>query len=159
MRRFGGPDRDYAIQEMQALYLSWLYALPGPKLNPPTPQGLCGNVRHPSSWVALAARAGLPVRPFRQTSRDDPASLWQSAPSSAMVHVVNERVIGPDEVLFAHRRGCAQLAKEAAAPLLGVHFEQSAEGDWRMTGASIMPDLAGGGDDLADAIAAALVLS
>ena len=78
LQRIGGPDRDYAIQEMHALYLSWLHALPGPLLNRPTPQGLCGNWRHPSAWAALAARAGLPVAPYRQSSDDDPAELWQS---------------------------------------------------------------------------------
>ncbi|HEV2753193.1 MAG TPA: hypothetical protein VGV36_05080, partial [Solirubrobacteraceae bacterium] len=33
-------DREYAEQERQALWLSWLEALPGPVLNRPTPQGL-----------------------------------------------------------------------------------------------------------------------
>src|SRR5271165_822836 len=53
VRRYGGPDREYAIQEMHAFYLSWLHALPGPVLNPPTPQGLCGNWRHISAWTAM----------------------------------------------------------------------------------------------------------
>jgi len=56
LNRIGGPDRDYAVQEMLAFYLSWLHAIAAPKLNPPTPQGLCGNMRHPSAWVALAVR-------------------------------------------------------------------------------------------------------
>ncbi|MBU6498502.1 MAG: hypothetical protein KGQ40_08240, partial [Rhodospirillales bacterium] len=47
LARIGGPDRDYAMQEMLAFYLSWLHSLGGPKLNPPAPQGLCGNLRHP----------------------------------------------------------------------------------------------------------------
>jgi len=54
-------DRDYAVQEMNALSLSWLAALPGPVVNRPTPQGLGGAWRHPAHWIALAARAGLPV--------------------------------------------------------------------------------------------------
>ena len=32
---------------------NWLNALPGPLLNQPTPQGLCGNWRHPSAWAVL----------------------------------------------------------------------------------------------------------
>jgi hypothetical protein len=103
LRRFGGPDFTYAMQEMYAFYLSWLHALPGPKLNPPTPQGLCGNWRHPSAWAALAARAG-PVRPFRQTSSEDPVSPWQSPAllSAATVHVAGARVIGPRPLVQSH---------------------------------------------------------
>ena len=56
VQRVGGPDRDYALQEMYAFFLSWLHSLPGPLLNPPVPQGLCGNWRHPSAWTFLPAR-------------------------------------------------------------------------------------------------------
>jgi hypothetical protein len=55
-----GADRDYALQEMFALLLSVLHALPGPVVNRPTPHGLCGAWRHPSEWTALAAEVGLP---------------------------------------------------------------------------------------------------
>lgn len=72
LNRIGGADRDYAAQEMQALFLSWLHAMPGPMLNRPTPQGLGGNLRHPSAWTALAARAGLPVLPWKQSCETDP---------------------------------------------------------------------------------------
>jgi hypothetical protein len=153
-RRIGGADRDYAIQEMYAFYLSWLHGLPGPKLNPPTPQGLCGNPRHPSVWAALAGRAGLPVRPFRQTSEDNPEAHWRAGPLSvATLHVVGARVVGPPNLLRSHREACLHLSKAAGAPLLGVDFTPDPDGVWRMTGASIMPNLYGHGDELADALA------
>jgi hypothetical protein len=43
VQRISRPDRDYAVQEMYALSLCWLHALPGPVINPPAPQGRCDN--------------------------------------------------------------------------------------------------------------------
>jgi hypothetical protein len=157
--RIGGPDRDYAIQEMTAFYLSWLHALPGPKLNPPTPQGLCGNARHSSVWIALAARAGLPVRPFRQSSDDDPVAFWQMPldPRASTVFVVGAQVIGSDALVSPHRPACLRLAEAAGCPLLGINFAPDAGGDWQVVSASVIPDLTQGGEALADALAAAFV--
>ena len=154
----GGADRDYAVQEMVAFYLSWLHALAGPKLNPPTPQGLCGNLRHPSAWIALGARAGLPVRRFRQTSDDDPAAYWlrQGDPAAATVFVVGNAVIGPAALVATHRAACLRFSKLAECPLLGIEFAPDAEETWRMVAASVTPDLMRGGEPLADALAAAL---
>ncbi len=154
--RVASPDRDYAMQEMHAFYLSWLNALRGPMLNPPTPQGLCGNMRHPSAWAALAARAGVPIRAFRQTSEDDPAASWRFVPSPATLFVVGPRVVGPAALAGPHGPACLRLAAAAGCPLLGIDFAPDEAGTWRMTGASPLPDLARGGDALADALAAAL---
>jgi hypothetical protein len=155
----GGPDRDYAIQEMTAFYLSWLHTLAPPKLNPPTPQGLCGNARHPSAWVALAGRAGLPVRPFQQSSDDDPTALWQAPPDPAAstVFVVGAKVIGSNALVGPHRAPCLRLAKAAGCPLLGIDFAPDGNGEWEMVSASVIPDLTRGGEALADALATALV--
>ena len=156
LQRIGGPDRDYAIQEMHALYLSWLAALPGPVLNRPTPQGLCGNWRHPSFWAALAGRAGLPAR-YRQSSEDDPSEAWQpaAAPPEAIAFVVGERVIAPPALPTQLNEACRRLAHAAGAGLLGIDFMAAAAGEWRFTGASVMPDLVRGGEPLADALAEA----
>src|SRR5205807_5207597 len=70
--RVAGADRDYAVQEMNALFLSWLHALPGPVVNRATPQGLGGNWRHRSAWTALASEVGLSAAPYRQSCADDP---------------------------------------------------------------------------------------
>jgi hypothetical protein len=153
-RHIGGADRDYAIQEMYAFYLSWLHGLPGRKLNPPTPQGLCGNPRHPSVWAALAARAGLPMSPFRQTSEDDPELHWrETPPSAATLHVVGARVVGPQSLVQSHEQACLRLSRAAGAPLLGVDFLSNPDGVWRMAHASIMPNLSCNGNELADALA------
>ena len=156
--RHGGPDRDYAVQEMLAFYLSWLHTLAGPKLNSPAPQGLCGNPRHPSAWVALAARAGLPVRAFSQSSNDDPTAYWQMPfdPAASTVIVVGAAVIGPDALVGPHRAACLRLAEAAGCKLLGIDFAPGADGVWRMTAVSVSPELSRGGDPLIDALAMAL---
>jgi len=156
VRRIGGPDRDYALQELYALYLSWLHALPGPLLNPPMPQGLCGNWRHPSSWTALAVRAGLPAMPYRQTSRDDPNAILQVSafPAPATVFVVGERIVAHPAVPRGLDEACRRLAGSAGAKLLGIDFAPGADAQWRCVGASVMPDLMRGGEPAMDAIAA-----
>lgn len=153
--RIGGADRDYAVQEMYALYLSWLHSISGRKLNPPVPQGLCGNVRHPSAWTALAYRAGLPVKPFKQSSRDDPMAFWHQPADrdTQFVIVLGRRAFGPAHIVGRYEDECVRLARDSGCPLLGVEFESDSGGRWRFCGATVMPDLRLGGDALADALA------
>ena len=158
LRQIGGPDRDYAAQEMQAFYLSWLHTLPEPMLNRPTPQGLCGNMRHPSAWTALAANVALPVRAFRQTCNDNPADAWQPArdPLGCTLLVVGPHVIGPDALVQRYRTECLRLTHNAGCALLGIDFSDFPDGEWRVTGASPLPELTQGGEALADALAETL---
>ena len=53
---------------MMALFMGWLDALPGPMLNSPAPECLCGRVRSLTEWVWLAGRAGLPTASVRTSS-------------------------------------------------------------------------------------------
>ena len=154
----GGTDKDYAIQEMYAFFLSWLHSLPGPLLNPPAPQGLCGNWRHPSSWAFLACQAGLPVRTYRQSSEDDPAALWQSPaePAQATIFVAGNEVIIPSPLPSRLSEPCRALAHAAGTPLLGIDFASDATDEWCFRGASVMPDLIRGGEPLIDAMAEVL---
>jgi hypothetical protein len=154
-------DRSYANQELYAFFLSWLRALPGPLLNPPSPQGLCGRWRPSSEWVWLAARAGLPTAPFQQSSEDAPPSLYGEKPlfppgaPGRTVLVTAGRTSGapaPRNVLA----GCLRLAAEARAPLLGVDFVAGPAGSWTFAGATPWPDLRLGGELLLDQLAAAL---
>jgi hypothetical protein len=158
LQRIGGADRDYAIQEMYALYLSWLHALPGPLLNRPTPQGLCGNWRHPSAWAVLAAHAGLSVASYRQSSEDDPAETWRAAsePPVATVLVIGERVVAPPQMPSDQWGSCLRLARAAGTILLGIDFTPAASGGWEFSGASVVPDLIRGGEPVADALAEVL---
>src|SRR5437762_118469 len=59
-----GPDQAYAQQELHAFWLSWLASLPGPILNPPSPQGLGGPWYDQTEWLMLAARARLATVPY-----------------------------------------------------------------------------------------------
>jgi hypothetical protein len=70
-------DRDYAITEMYALWLSWLASLPCPVVNQPTPRGLGAQNRGLAEWLLLAAQAGLPARAYHFTS--DPRRFPQKA--------------------------------------------------------------------------------
>lgn len=141
-------DRAYAVQEVTALFLSWLSALPGPVLNRPTPFGLPGPCLDRSQWLALATRAGLPAPPLSISSlRPDsvqPAAL-PYAPCSTIVAcgaLHGERV--PDSTAAA----CLRLAELSGADILGIELRRCRDGDLAFAGATPLPDLRLGGEDL-----------
>lgn len=155
-------DREYAAQELLAFFMSWLYALPQPVLNRPTPQGLCGRSRHASEWVWLASHAGLPTPRYRQTSHGDDrmnaarlaGKLVPSGTPVVTLIVVKGQVVGapaPPAVVS----GCRWLAELAESDLLGVEFAQ-APTRWTFAGATPVPDLRLGGSAVLDALALAL---
>lgn len=154
------PDAEYATQEFSALFLSWLYALPGQVLNRATPQGLCGQWRHLSEWVWLATRAGLPVPPYKQSNRDQineaitERRLFPYGTPTRTLIVINGTVCG-SEVPAAIREGCAKLWEFAETAILGLEFAQpqGADGKWLFAGATPMPDLRYGGEQLLDQLA------
>ena len=148
-------DRQYAEQELFALYLSWLHGLPGIMLNRPMPHGLSGAWRHPSEWVWLAPQAGLLSMPYQQSD-------WLEAPSNALARnsartiiVVKNTCCGPT-VPPSVAAGCLRLAQLSGTSLLGLDFHLAPSGDWVFTGATPMPDLRLGGSALLDALARAL---
>jgi hypothetical protein len=150
-------DRLYASQELTAFYLSWLQSLPGVVVNRPTPQGLCGRWRHASEWVCLAAQAGLTTASYWQTALGAPPDaaagrLLPSGASASTVVVVGQRALGtavPSEI----REACVGLAALAGEAVLGIELVPSLTGPWTFVGASPMPDLRLGGEDLLDALA------
>jgi hypothetical protein len=154
-------DHDYMTQEFTAFFMSWLYALPGPILNRPTPQGLGGRWRHSSEWVLLASSAGLPTPPYRLSSQDGhdemtagERSLLPAGTKTRQVVVVAGQTFAPFAVPDEISAGCVRLAAAAETPLLGVDF--SAGGEWTFAGATPLPDLRAGGAPLLDALARAL---
>ena len=141
-------DRMYAMQEMNALFMSWLTAAPCPVLNRPGAQGLCGQWRHPSEWVAMAHEAGLPTAPYRQTSAMEAAT---PAAATRMVLVVGARAFGldmPGEIA----QGCIRLAHRVGLGVAGFQFTSA----WQLAGATPQPDLRSGGEPALDALAQAL---
>lgn len=146
-------DRAYALQELTALVLSWLAAMPGPILNPADPRGLCGAWRPPAEWALLAANAGLHSLPVSagNISHNHQGS-WKAWPPYGPV---TEDVLIAGETVFANRdlssdmvAACLRLSQVAATPLLGLALE----GDC-LAGATPLPDLRAGGDGLITAIA------
>lgn len=157
-----GPDRDYALQELQAFFLSWLHALPGPVVNRPSPQALSGHWRHPSQWSLLAAEAGLATAPYRQASSDPPelAAAWphpQKAPGGrTTVLVVGERVIPQaDGVPESTLDCCLRLRQLAGETILGVDLALS-NGIWTLAGVSLTPNLSLGGEPVLNALESVL---
>jgi hypothetical protein len=155
-------DNLYAFQELSALLISWLYSLPHPVLNPATPQGFSGLLRHVSSWILMANSAGLAVPKFEQNSLDaDKApfySIGRLVPPETKVKtvfVVDTQVVGtdiPPEVAD----GCRRIALLAKTPLLGIEFLDCPDNSWMFVGATPCPNLILGGEVLLDELCRAL---
>jgi hypothetical protein len=118
-------DQEYVKHEMFAFLSSWLYSFPCPVLNRPTSQGLPGYFRHLSEWRWLAAKAGLPTLPYRQSSRNDPEeeywieqlNLTTLTTTIITLFVIAGQMVGeaaPPEI----ETGCLKLAKLAGSELL-----------------------------------------
>jgi hypothetical protein len=158
--QFGTPaDQAYALQELYAFYMGWLYSLPRPILNPPTPQGLSGRWRYPSEWAWLAGQAGLTVRPLRITPATHEAvaalSLQPASPGlRRTILVLDGEVIGDAPKAVAD--GVEHLWTLADTPLLGVDFDLAEDDSWIFAGVSVSPDLRSGGDGLLDRLEIAL---
>lgn len=155
--RVAGPDRSYAVQEMNALFLSWLNALPGPVVNRASPQGLGGAWRHRSSWIALAGEVGLPAARYCQSCADDPVAEWLAPPPSLVtIFVVGERVVAPPGTSCELQAGCLRLAKAARETLLGIDMAPGEGGSLAVVNASTVPDLMRGGEAIVDALSEVL---
>jgi hypothetical protein len=152
-------DRDYALQELTAFFMSWLHALPGPVLGRPTPQGLSGRWRHVSEWVWLAAAAGLRTPAYHQGSHNgagwqEPALAPFGAPRRTVL-VAGSRAVASDAPATV-LEGCLRLSRLADAELLGVDFTWNRSDGWTFVGASPYPDLRPGGEQFLDALASIL---
>ncbi|MBV9930258.1 MAG: hypothetical protein JO013_04855 [Alphaproteobacteria bacterium] len=157
LRAAAGQDYGYAVQEMFALYLSWLHAWPAPVINRPAPQGLSGAYRHPSAWRAFAAEAGLAFRPWAQSSADPPALSWTtSEPAAATAFVVAGRAVLPPLLPPTLAEPLIHVAARARLALAGFDFAHDAKQGWAMVGASPLPHLPAGGEAVIGALAEAL---
>jgi hypothetical protein len=151
-------DRLYAMQEMNALFMSWLTAAPCPVLNRPSPQGLCGQWKHASEWAALADQAGVPAVPFRQSSTMEVAAGSKWHPPGAAIRtvlVVGAQALGPD-VPADIAEGCIRLARVAGLGVAGFDFTGAPGDAWLLAGATPQPDLRAGGEPVLDALGQAM---
>lgn len=147
-----GDDRDYALQEFHALFLSWLTAYSGRMLNRPSPRFLGGHWRHPAAWAILAARAGLRVPPYRST--DGPSVPLERCET---VFVVEGQVVAPSTVEAPALEACRRLAELSGDGLVGVELAPQEQGKCEFVSATPMPDLAKGGERLLDVLASVLL--
>lgn len=148
-------EREYAMQEVSALFLSWLTAMPGPVLNRPAPFGLAGPSLDSFQWLALAARAGLPTPPLRAPSRQNGGAPASLSPPDCNAVVACGALFGaalPDSVA----EPCLRLAELSGTDILGVELRRDAANSWQFTGAHPLPDLRIGGEQLLDHLAAEL---
>jgi hypothetical protein len=151
--RAAPEERLYAQQELFAIFLSWLNALPGAVFNRPGPRGLCGDWRPLSEWIRLAGRAGLET--VRYQHDDQLGSRIVSPPGALPVSVIVFRghcfgVPLPKDV----QEGCARLADASATPLAGIDFVRQGP-RWLFAAATPLPSLRIGGEPFLDELAAA----
>lgn len=151
-------DRDYAREELYAMYTSWLYGLACPVINRAGAIGLCGNWPDRSWWRARAFSAGLPTDVyFWQAGADYDAYALTCEGDASMesVTLLDGQVIGgdlPPELASA----CARFAEYTGSRLLGLVFSVHPVAGWRLLDANPMPDLAMAGTALVEALARAL---
>lgn len=149
-RHLDEVDQGYAWQELQALYLSWLHALPGVVLGRPAPLGLAGRVRHISEWLVLAAQVGLPFAPYSLADGDAARYSAQCVTQHAVV--IAGGLYGP-YVPPELAAGCRRLAARVGTEMLGIQLAIGVDGTARFQGVSPLPELMAGGEPLLDALA------
>jgi hypothetical protein len=157
-------DREYATAELHAFLLAWLTSIAGRVLNPARPLALGGGNTDLTAVRHYAATAGLPTRPWRDSTRDADISSTEAwpdpfarsrAPITHVVSVLDGRVIGPI-LPAAVQAGCRRLAAYLGTPLLQVAFSRIAGDGFEFAHATPMVDFQFGGRPLAAAIARAV---
>lgn len=152
LARVRKADRDYAREELQALYTSWLYGLTCPVINRAGATGLCGNWPDRSWWRARAFAAGLPADTYR----------WRAGVEEPMIEGHVESVVLLDgrvvqgDLPTEHAPACARFAAHTDSRLLGLQFLVDPQTGWRLFDANPLPDLSQSTDALIKALALAL---
>ncbi len=157
-------DREYAFIEFTAFFLSWLYALPGPVLNRPSPQGLSGQWRHKSEWAFLAQKSGLPTAIYKQSTYDsdciaDAEYLFgnvskfpEEVPTKTII-VIDGNITG-DRASQDINNGAQRFAEFYGTEILGIEFIKDPFSErWVFSNATPLPDLRKGGEELLDILA------
>ena len=149
-------DRDYASQELTALYTSWLHSLTCPVLNRPTGAALCGHWPDRSEWMRQACAAGLPITTHRHQAGENPAAAWglpTLEPEERLETVILlDGVVADGQPAAELLPACARFAKHCDCRLIGLQFAVSKGERWRFVDATPMPDLAAAGDGLTQAL-------
>lgn len=153
-------DRQYAAQEQQAVFLSWLHGLPGVLINRPGGRGLCGDFRSPAEWNWLAGGAGLPTLRFHQSNLS-PGDAQELPLSFDLIfhwivldcQIYGQAVQGLPEGIM---ESLSRFSGLSGLRLFGVDFCHMPDGKLLFVSATPLPDLRLGGEALVDALAEAL---
>ena len=132
-------DRGYVGMEMSAFITSWLYGLPCPVLNRPTPTCPTGLNWREEEWTHRAASLGIPVRTIRRRlALDAEPEPPHDFGAASVVTVVGRRCLGAaHESLKAH---ALKLAAASGTDLMDVYF--SGDGaDAQFLGVGLWPDV------------------
>ena len=132
-------DRAYVGMEMSAFITSWLYGLPCPVLNRPTPTCPTGLNWREEEWTHRAASLGIPVRTIRRRlALDAEPETPPSDETRTVVTVVGRRCLGDaHESLKAH---ALKLAAASGTDLMDVYFSGDGE-DALFLGVGLWPDV------------------
>ena len=153
-------DRQYAAQEQRAVFLSWLYSLPGVLINRPGARGLCGDLLSLAEWTWLAGQAGLPTLTFHQNDQTPGGTLDESPYTGSIFQIIvlDGQIYGQRPPAFsADMMGCiSRLADFCGLRLFGMDFCFKPEGEQLFASATTLPDLRLGGEEILDALAEAL---
>jgi hypothetical protein len=130
---------------MTAFLLAWLSGLPCPVVNRPSPLGLAGPNLRPESWMALASKAGIPVRPVRRDRHG--YDIPDATRTRDEVTVVGAQALGGTSARARER--ALRLARCAGAEMMVAGFD-AAQPDEPLMDAHTRPDVAR--SDVADAL-------
>ena len=150
-------DREYALGEYTAFFLSWLNGLRCPVIGRATPQGLCGRWRQPLEWVVIAQRSGMEAR----VEAFDESWTGLASPGAGLqmpgvtVIVAFGKVFSMLDIPSAVSHACQRFAVAADCDILGLEFA-TGRGWGPLVGVTPVPDLRLGGELLLDAIAGVL---
>ena len=132
---YAEEEREYQAGELHAWLSFFLSSLRCRVVNRPTPVSLTGPALTPLSWTRLARAAGIATVPLAVDSRDVRAALREPEPDGVDVVCVGGRVVSPTGSLSD--KAAMRLAEAADVTYLRVWFDR----DWRLLGASSVPDL------------------
>jgi hypothetical protein len=139
--RSSEKERNYAQQEYQAFFASWLHAFDGKLYNQPTVTSLCGTNPAKSVWLSMAKASGftIPVNSFYVGSDNDISDniSFQTSGEIKITAVLDDEVINapPDDI-----DACLRLSKSANLALFCIYFIKDRSGKWFFAGATPLPD-------------------
>lgn len=143
----GAADRDYVVQERQALLLAWLNGMADRCINRPRADSLAGPAWGAAQWRWQAQRCGMPVAPWPDASGATPPLL------RLLVTARRSFSVNGPPLDSAWHSAARTLAASCGCNLLGLYLAADGAGGWRFALASAQADPRAAGSAAADALA------